>query len=66
MDEKKKKLLRAAGMGEEVSAVECGMCPTCGTPICKDEFRDALSRKEFEISGMCMACQNEVFGKGGD
>lgn len=36
-------------------------CPTCGKPI--GEFRDDLSRKEFEISGMCQECQDSVFGK---
>jgi hypothetical protein len=25
-------------------------------------FRDALSRKEFGISGLCQACQDSVFG----
>ena len=36
-------------------------CPTCGTPITGSEFRDALSVKEFAISGMCQKCQNETF-----
>ena len=27
-----------------------------------DSFRDALSRKEFTISGMCQKCQDETFG----
>lgn len=25
-------------------------------------FRDALSRKEYSISGLCQDCQDEVFG----
>lgn len=28
------------------------------------EFVDALSRKEFQISGMCQTCQSEFFGRG--
>ena len=39
-------------------------CNTC----CKEgdlEFRDALSYKEHQISGICQDCQDEVFGKGG-
>lgn len=35
-------------------------CPTCKDPIGK--FRDALSRREYEISGMCQNCQDGVFG----
>lgn len=26
------------------------------------EFDDELSRREYAISGLCMACQREVFG----
>jgi len=28
-------------------------------------FRDALSRKEYGISGLCQKCQDDVFGKEG-
>lgn len=33
------------------------LCATCGKPI--GIFRDALSAKEFTISGMCQECQDE-------
>jgi hypothetical protein len=36
-------------------------CVTCANLA--DEFRDALSRKEFSISGMCQVCQDSVFGR---
>lgn len=39
-----------------------GICPVCGLVIDPGEFRDALSRKEYVISGMCQRCQDEVFG----
>lgn len=26
-------------------------------------FRDAISQKEYEISGLCQACQDRVFGE---
>ena len=39
-----------------------GQCPTCGKQVDMAEFRDALSRKEYGISHMCMSCQDEVFG----
>lgn len=36
-----------------------GKCPTCGKDI--GAFKDALSEREFKISGMCQKCQNDVF-----
>lgn len=46
---------------EYVSRRKEGLCPTCGGEI--TEFRNALSKKEFEISGMCQKCQDSVFGE---
>ena len=35
------------------------VCPMCGkTP---GEFKDELSQKEFEITGLCQGCQDEAF-----
>ena len=34
-------------------------------PVCKDDvgyFKDAISVKEYEISGMCQRCQDRIFG----
>ena len=42
------------------SRIEANLCPVCGGPT--SEFRTALSRREYEISGMCQACQDDVFG----
>ena len=36
-------------------------CVMCGGDA--SQFRDALSRKEFSISGMCQKCQDKVFGR---
>jgi len=41
--------------------LERGECPACGKPI--TQFRDALSEKEYRLSGLCQECQDEVFGK---
>lgn len=38
------------------------VCVDCGTPVKMADFRNAISRKEFEISGLCMKCQDSVFG----
>jgi len=37
-------------------------CATCGNDAQNHAFRDVLSWKEFNISGMCQKCQDEVFG----
>lgn len=42
-------------------AINSHKCPLCKMPI--GEFRDALSRKEYSISGMCQRCQDSVFGE---
>lgn len=46
---------------EAKKVIEVKKCPTCGKDI--GEFRDSLSRREYEISGMCQECQDAVFGK---
>ena len=40
-----------------------GRCTSCKTDsITEDSFRDALSIKEYTISGMCQKCQDDFFG----
>lgn len=36
-----------------------GKCPFCKKAI--TDFRDALSKREYKISGLCQECQDEVF-----
>ena len=51
---------------EETARIKEGKCPFCGKIIDVDnEFKDDLSRREYEISGMCQSCQDEFF-KGDD
>ena len=33
----------------------------CGKPVNGLDFRDALSAKEYQISGLCQACQDTVW-----
>ena len=40
-----------------------GKCPVCKRVIEWNEFVDDLSLKEFEDSGLCQNCQEEVFGE---
>jgi hypothetical protein len=36
------------------------VCVGCGKPI--KGFKDVLSQREYEISGLCQECQDDVFG----
>jgi hypothetical protein len=47
------------GIDRETSITN-DVCVMCGQNA--DQFRDALSRKEFSISGLCQKCQDSVFG----
>ncbi len=37
-----------------------GDCVTCENTCLK--FRNQLSKREYEISGMCQSCQDDTFG----
>lgn len=58
-----KDIMKQAGFGKHVEDVENGKCPTCQKPINTTTFRNDLSVKEFQISGMCQKCQDSIFGK---
>jgi uncharacterized CHY-type Zn-finger protein len=50
--------LAGAAFGEtRTHAISQGFCLTCGV-----EFRDDLSKREFQLSGMCQNCQDDFFG----
>ena len=44
---------------EQAANKKQGLCATCGGEV--NGFRDALSKKEYGISGMCQVCQDEIF-----
>lgn len=46
---------------KEIAAREQGFCPFCKEPISMDGFKDQLSRREYEISGLCQKCQDKIF-----
>jgi hypothetical protein len=52
-------LLTAITGVDRKATIRAGTCTTCGNRV--GEFTDALSEKEFTISGMCQTCQDEVF-----
>jgi hypothetical protein len=40
-------------------AINNDKCPICNEDI--KEFRDSISKEEYELSGMCQDCQDLVF-----
>jgi hypothetical protein len=43
-------------------AIQKGICISCGKAIdLQKGFKDALSRKEYGISGLCQPCQDVAF-----
>jgi hypothetical protein len=42
-------------------AAKLRICTFCKQHI--SGFRDTLSQREFEISGLCQDCQDDVFGR---
>lgn len=62
LGEQKEKNLKAFGFNKEVERVKLNLCPICGQPVKMEDFKDALSRKEYSISGICQLCQNKIFG----
>jgi len=58
-----KEIMKEAGFSKYVEKVELGICPFCNKPVNTKSFRDALSKKEYEISGLCQQCQDNFFGK---
>ncbi len=58
-----KDIMEKVGFKKEVELVESGICPFCNKHVDWSDFEDDLSVKEFKISGLCQACQDEIFGK---
>lgn len=42
-----------------VVAIRGGKCPFCREDI--GEFKDEISKREYEISGLCQKCQDQSF-----
>lgn len=54
-------LMKSAGFSTFVDMVDAGVCPFCKKMVDTLSFKDALSLKEYAISGLCQTCQDEVF-----
>lgn len=47
----------------EEATMETKICPNCGQRVDENVFQNELSRKEFDVSGLCQKCQDKVFGR---
>jgi len=57
-----KNLMKQMGFTKEVERVENSRCPLCNKKINKEtEFKNDLSKREFDISGLCQTCQDKSF-----
>ena len=54
-------LSNLVGKSREIQ-IASGLCMTCKGDA--KSFRDALSEKEYTISGMCQICQDQIFNGG--
>jgi len=46
----------------QTEAKEQKICVFCHKLIKMEDFRDQLSIKEYNISGLCQKCQDDTFG----
>ena len=44
---------------KRTDALKAKLCTFCKKPA--ESFKDALSRKEYSITGMCQPCQDDFF-----
>lgn len=56
-------ILRIMGFDKEVDAMYEGRCPLCDQIIELDVLKEAEQRymNEYEVTGICKPCQDEVF-----
>lgn len=55
------KIMSHFGFNMELGLIKQNKCPWCKKLINMNDFRDSLSKKEFTISGLCQACQDDFF-----
>lgn len=54
---------RPATRGERAFGPVLGNCAFCETMVREASFKDALSRREWDISKLCQSCQDKVFAE---
>jgi hypothetical protein len=59
--ETKRKPLTCGDAQSHLGHKDCPFCGSCTSFEAHGPFRDALSFKEYGISGLCQACQDDFF-----
>ena len=54
-------ITKNVGFSEEVELRKQGRCPFCKMLVVRTDFRDELSKTEFEMAGICQTCQDKTF-----
>jgi len=55
-------IMKSLGFGDQVDRKNEGICVFCESEKTKrEDFRNELSWKEYNISGMCQKCQDKFF-----
>lgn len=54
-------IIKAIFGNEITNRLNNHLCPMCGQKINESDFRDVLSKQEYDISGMCQQCQDRIF-----
>ena len=54
----------APGITEMFKRRKAGKCPRCAVDMKHAIFTEALSAKDYKITGYCQKCQDEMSGEG--
>ena len=46
---------------EALKRVDEGLCLVCEKPVKREDMKNKISLKEFDLSGMCQSCQDNFF-----
>ena len=46
---------------EAYASKQMRLCPFCHVAVNPGDFRDPISLREYETSGLCQKCQDEIF-----
>ena len=56
-----KEIMKQLGFSKQVNDVENNICPFFFFLININDFKNYISIKEYNISGLCQRCQDEIF-----
>ncbi len=62
INDQAEKIGQIAFGGSPRARAAISQCVKCEKQVTHEQFTDALSIKEYGISGLCQSCQDEIFG----